>query len=97
MTAPSGFISELAAARREKGLSLAEVACRAGVGESTVSHWETGRATPYGESLTAWAAALGFEVGLYEPAPPPDLSPETAELLQELIHTLAQLFKKDDE
>jgi transcriptional regulator with XRE-family HTH domain len=81
------LVAELTAARICQGLSLAEVAHRGGFGESSLSHWETGRATPYGDSLAAWAAALGYEIHLQRPP--------TSALLDDLIGALAGLLDDD--
>lgn len=91
------FITELTVARRDQGMTLAEVAARVGCSEATVSHWETGRYQPTGHYLAAWAGVLGYELDLHLLAPVPALPAETAALLTELIHTLAQLFKENDE
>lgn len=63
-----------AALRRERartGLSLAEVARRAGVAKSTLSQLESGNGNPSVETLWALAVALGIPFGrLVEPARP---------------------------
>lgn len=56
--------------RARAGLSLAEVATRAGVGKSTLHQLETGEANPSIETLWAVAEALGVPFGeLIEPPP----------------------------
>lgn len=57
--------------RSRAGLSLAEVAARAGIGKSTLHQLETGEANPSIETLWAVAEALGVPFGeLIEPAAP---------------------------
>jgi transcriptional regulator with XRE-family HTH domain len=81
----SGFVAELAAARRVQGLSLAQVAERAGVASrSVVSHWETGRCEPSSHCLAAWAAALGPRL-VPAPAGAPATNGELAAFLYDLI------------
>jgi transcriptional regulator with XRE-family HTH domain len=57
--------------RERKGLSLSELAARAGLGKSTLSNLEATKANPSIETLWAIAAALGLPVGqLIEPQTP---------------------------
>lgn len=56
---PRDFASRLRAAREGKGLSQAELAERAGLQPSAVSHFETGRRSPSFENLRFLADALG--------------------------------------
>lgn len=56
--------------RKERGLSLAELAERSGLGKSTLSVLESGDANPSIETLWSVATALGVPFGsLLEPAP----------------------------
>ncbi|MFD7918265.1 helix-turn-helix domain-containing protein [Streptomyces sp. NPDC059740] len=48
--------------RRERGLSLSELARRAGVGKATLSGLETGARNPTAETLYAVAGQLGVEL-----------------------------------
>ena len=56
---PKDFASLLRTAREQKGLSQAELATKAGLQPSAVSHFETGRRAPSFENLRALADALG--------------------------------------
>jgi transcriptional regulator with XRE-family HTH domain len=48
--------------RRFKDLTQAQVAALVGVGEATVSRWESGDREPRATELKAWARALGLTV-----------------------------------
>jgi transcriptional regulator with XRE-family HTH domain len=57
--------------RERRGMSLSELAQRAGVGKSTLSMLESGKANPSIETLWAIAAALGVPFGqVIEPQEP---------------------------
>jgi transcriptional regulator with XRE-family HTH domain len=60
---PAGLISRIAASirgeRERAGLSMAELARRAGIGKSTLSQLEAGLGNPSAETLWALAVALG--------------------------------------
>jgi transcriptional regulator with XRE-family HTH domain len=60
------------ATRRFKGLTQAQVAAQVGVGEATLSRWESGDREPKATQLAKWAAALGLTADelLAEPATP---------------------------
>lgn len=60
------LVRQLAAERREQGLTLDEVAAVAGVDRQQVHRWEIGESVPGLDGFTAWAAALGRTVGLCE-------------------------------
>lgn len=98
MSALAGLVRELTAARDEQDLTLDDVAQLTGYAASTISHWETGRATPSSDAFAAWASALGYQIGLYM-APEDDvaepLPASTEQLFQELIGALASLFEND--
>ena len=52
--------------RKRQGLTLQDLAAMLGAsGHSVICNWEAGRSMPNFETLTAWAAALGFDVGLF--------------------------------
>jgi transcriptional regulator with XRE-family HTH domain len=99
MSAP-WYAPELADARIEQGLTVAQLASRIHYSESIITHWENGTARPSVEALATWADALGFQVGLYLACPvgvAKTLPPSTEQLFQELISALAQLFDDDVE
>ncbi len=54
-------IRHLARTRIERGLSLAEVARRAGLKRSLIDHAEQDCQIPNCHDLKAWSAALGFD------------------------------------
>lgn len=56
------FGSQLRAAREQKGLSQAELAEKAGLQPSAVSHFETGRRAPSFDNLRALADALAVTI-----------------------------------
>ncbi|MGB7420090.1 MAG: helix-turn-helix domain-containing protein [Erythrobacter sp.] len=62
MTGTEGFGPRLARLRRERGMTLAEVAAQLGVSKPTVWAWEKGKARPLPERIGAIAEALGVEV-----------------------------------
>ncbi len=63
--------ANIKALRAQKGWSLGQLATQAGVGKSTLSMLEAGKANPSIETLWAVAAALGVPFGLIiEPRPP---------------------------
>jgi XRE family transcriptional regulator, regulator of sulfur utilization len=59
---PSGVGARVAALRRERGLSLSELARRAGVGKATLSGLEAGTRNPTLDTLQAVAAALAVPI-----------------------------------
>jgi transcriptional regulator with XRE-family HTH domain len=61
--------------RKERGLSLADIADRLGVSKPTVWAWEHGKSRPVESRLTGLADALGVTPGGLEPgaATPPEL------------------------
>ncbi len=76
--APTGGLDEPASAeefgarlqrlRRERGLSLGDVAARLGVSKPTVWAWEHGKSRPVERRLAGLAQALGVTPGGLEPA-----------------------------
>ena len=54
--------SSLVAARRTAGLSRAELARRAGVGETTIRRWEQSTSSPQVDLLATVVAELGVEI-----------------------------------
>jgi transcriptional regulator with XRE-family HTH domain len=54
---------EIRRRRKEKGLTLAQLASKAGMAQSAVSQIETGKRTPSSESVIKLANALDIEVG----------------------------------
>lgn len=63
------FAARLGRLRRERGLSLGEIAARLGVSKPTVWAWEHGKSRPVERRLAALADALGVGPGGLEPAP----------------------------
>ena len=63
------FGARLHRLRRERGLSLGEIAARLGVSKPTVWAWEHGKSRPVERRLAALADALGVTPGGLEPAP----------------------------
>jgi transcriptional regulator with XRE-family HTH domain len=59
---PPNFGSRLRAAREQKGLSQSELAEKAGLQPSAVSHFETGRRAPSFDNLRALADALSVTI-----------------------------------
>jgi XRE family transcriptional regulator, regulator of sulfur utilization len=60
---------QVRALRRERGLSMDEVARRSGLGKGTLSELETGRRNPTLETLFALTTALGVPISAALPAP----------------------------
>lgn len=64
--APVGFAQELgarlSAARMSANMTQRDVAVRSGVGENSVSYYETGSKTPRPETIVKLASALGVSV-----------------------------------
>ncbi len=58
-TAPDDLAARLQRLRKERGLTLAQVAGQLGVSKPTVWAWERGRARPIEERIDALAEALG--------------------------------------
>jgi len=58
------FISELAQARRDLGLTLEDMSVRTGYECETLMKLECGHAKPSLNGLLRWARVLGFEVVL---------------------------------
>ena len=58
------------AARRRRGLTVAEAASGIGVVAATWYDWERGKYTPSGGLLPAMAELLGCEIGALYEAPP---------------------------
>lgn len=56
--------AELRAERKARGLTLAQVAERAGVSLQKIHEWETGKSRPWTVNLITWAGALGLDVQL---------------------------------
>ena len=83
--------------RRERGLTLAQLGARINRPGSTIAQWESGRHEPRAGQLMAWARALGYEVGLYEPCTPAEIPVQTAELLNRLIDVLAGALNAQDD
>ncbi|MFA9201709.1 MAG: helix-turn-helix domain-containing protein [Cypionkella sp.] len=63
------FGTRLQRLRRERGMSLGDVAKRLGVSKPTVWAWEHGKSRPIERRLAAIAEALGVTPGGLEPAP----------------------------
>lgn len=60
---PANFAGRLRSLRTAAGLSLRELAARAGIGHATIGHLETGQnATPSFATACALADALGVPV-----------------------------------
>ncbi len=57
-----GFTTWLRARRRERGLSLAELAASLGLSTVTLQNWSTGRRRPHPASRPGLARALGVTV-----------------------------------
>lgn len=60
------LVRQLAADRREQGLTLSGIAVLAGTDRTQVHRWEIGFSSPGLDHFTAWAAGLGRAVGLCE-------------------------------
>ncbi|GAA3417668.1 helix-turn-helix domain-containing protein [Streptosporangium vulgare] len=64
MSAAHPLIAQLAARRRELGLSQERLAARIYVGSRTVSWWETGRSWPPVDRIESYAKAVGMRLAL---------------------------------
>lgn len=88
-----GMAQRISQLRRDRGMTLEQVADRVGVGKSTVRKWETGLiANMRRDKIAALAAALGTTPGYlmgWEEDPAPDQSP-----LTEGEETLLTLFRQ---
>ena len=93
----AGLCAELGAAREARGLTRAAVGERIGVSRAAVSKWELGHHLPGATHLSAWARSLGYELALYVPLTSPDLSRQTAVLLDEVIDVLARALLEEDD
>lgn len=60
---PMGYLDELQALRRKRGLSQAQLAELVGVEQPTVQRWEKGKRLPDLDSLARLAAVLGVSPG----------------------------------
>lgn len=60
----SEILHALIEARKERGLSQAQLVRRLGVTKAALSAWETGRNRADMETLAAWASALGMHVAV---------------------------------
>ncbi len=67
--------TEVRRRRKEKGLTGAQLAARAGMAPSAVSQIETGKRTPSSASVAKLAEALGVDVGELYPKAQPQLLP----------------------
>ena len=86
-----------------KDKSCADIACMAGMSESTLKNLLTGKnANPYGETLTGLLDAIGGGSldRLYGYAPPRDFATESATydatLMETMQHQVAELLKERD-
>lgn len=73
------IIDDLKTAREAQGLSQAELGRRLGYatgGQGIVARWETDGRDPNTESLTKWAAALGYTLALVKQRGGYDLLPD---------------------
>lgn len=70
----AGVGARLRGARQDRGLSLSELARRAGLGKGTLSELEAGTRNPTLETLFALTTALGLPLSAALPSeqPPPD-------------------------
>ena len=83
----SGFSEKLAALRRQRGLTQAELAAQLGLSKSAVSMYERGRREPELELLQAMADLFGVSVGTLlgrEDQPLVNGDPELTEYLESL-------------
>ena len=82
------LIGETVKVRREElGLDQAELAGRVGVGQQTISRWETGQAVPKPDRLPVLAEVLGLDsehVHRMAGYLPPSQSSAAADLVHEL-------------
>lgn len=56
------IITALLTVRRDRGLSLRDVAAPAGTSSASILDWERGTHAPTLPNLIAWAEALGYSV-----------------------------------
>jgi transcriptional regulator with XRE-family HTH domain len=68
-TTDDDFGARLHRLRRERGLSLGDIAARLGVSKPTVWAWEHGKSRPVERRLASLADVLGVTPGGLEPAP----------------------------
>lgn len=61
---PHPLITQLRAARKAQGLTQAAVATRAGYSAPHIGNGEAGHVAPSLDTLTDWAAALGYDLTL---------------------------------
>lgn len=64
--APEPFASRLARLRAAAGLSISELARRAGLSRQQVTNYEAGRQAPSAAALAGLAAALGVNMGAFD-------------------------------
>jgi transcriptional regulator with XRE-family HTH domain len=64
MATPHPLIARLAAERKERGITAAALARRAGYSDVAVRNWETGRSVPDLDRLEDYAAVLGMQISL---------------------------------
>jgi transcriptional regulator with XRE-family HTH domain len=57
--------TKLKSLRKEKNMTLADVASASNVALSAVGHWELGTRTPSGQSLMNLSRALGVEPSFF--------------------------------
>src|SRR6185369_7405080 len=60
---PMGYLDELAALRKKRGLSQAALAELVGVEQPTIQRWEKGKREPDLDNLKSLATALGVTPG----------------------------------
>lgn len=93
------LIGETVKIRREElGLDQLELGRRVGVGQQTVSRWETGLAIPKLDRLPVLAEVLGLEsqyVHRMAGYLPPDRSSAAADLVHELYARAAELADEE--
>jgi transcriptional regulator with XRE-family HTH domain len=63
------FAARLRRLRKERGLSLGEIAARLGVSKPTVWAWEHGKSRPVDRRMSALAEVLGITAGGLQPGP----------------------------
>lgn len=93
------LIGETVKVRREElGLEQAELGRRVGVGQQTVSRWETGRSVPKPDRLPVLAEVLGLDAEYVHRMAgylPTGGSSEAAELVHELYARAAELTEPE--